>query len=337
MQWMEPFSITQATGEDKMCQSLLAKGDKRMKKEYLTDGGSAMKKEEQPKQKRRHTGIRRYLLHRSTMLMACLVAVFLTMKNSFISTEPDRSLFYEVFTLKQENWPETTGLIGSAIFQMNDICSVSTWLIIFLPFFAAYPFVTILCDDFHSNFIRSAAIRIGCRRYMRRVFRYGIASIFLIGTLALGVFSIFCYLTCYHTEQLPLQDNNDLYRVVCGQINIEPFAPESYHYILPVLGRYLIILFVMLIAGITSFLFAAVTKNKYFSLCVPCLVYYFLIKMSEVMTDHGLAWGEYISPMAVFHHVPGSAALVFFGICMVLLAEEVFVCLIGREADYLAC
>lgn len=285
---------------------------------------------------KKNGGIKRYIFHKSTIVITFIMALLLTMKNSEISIEPSRSLLYDVFVVKKENW-QYIDLFGTAVYQMDSVVNISSWLIMFLPFLVAYPFVTILCDDFHSNFICSAVVREGFNRYMRGVYRYGIMSIFVIGAIALLFFSLFCIVTCYPVSDIELESQLDLYRVILQRANDGMDAPDITLYIFPILVQYFKMIFTFLIAGMVSFLFAAITKNKYFSLCIPCLLYYFLIKLSEGLANAGYMWGDYISPMSLFHYSFNWVVLIIMTISIIALSEELFVLIIGREVDRVAC
>ncbi|MGN0158252.1 MAG: hypothetical protein ACI39W_03780 [Brotaphodocola sp.] len=289
------------------------------------------------KHKKRLAGITRYLFHKGVYLSAVLIGIFLCLKISWITADPvKKSLLYDIAVTGKENWTKT--FETTAIYQMWDVNSIDSWLLMFLPFFSAYPFVTVFCDDFQSGFVRSAGIRKGSRRYMRQIYLYGIAAIWLSGILALCVFSLICIKCCYSISDVGREEGVLLYRILCDEYYKGYSPPSGKVYVIPVLSRYLRILSAMNIAGIISYLLAAVTKNKYFSLCVPCLLYYFLIKVSDALVAHGIGWGAYITPYITINMPMKSPLLVLAAlVCIILLAQELFVHLIGREADYLEC
>ncbi|MBD8973841.1 MAG: hypothetical protein EGQ63_08390 [Clostridiales bacterium] len=278
---------------------------------------------------RRYTGG----IHMPGMIL--LMVVLLTMKNSFMTTETERTLFYEIFKDGKAAF-EQAGLIGTAVFQLTDIGNVSDWLVIFFPFIAGYSFVTVLCDDFQSGFVRLAAVRMGSRRYLRRMFRCGILAILVIGITALLLFGIFCRVTCLSIHDLPHEEAAMLYKAIWRKTYAGTSDPTIWNYIYPLLRNNLVILFVMLLEGLISFLLAAATKNKYFSLFVPCMVLYILVKTADSLVERGFGWAEYLSPAAWLVHTPALIVVLSLSIFIVVAAEEAFVRLLDRGVDCLA-
>ena len=104
----------------------------------------------------------------------------------------------------------------------------------------------------------------------------------------------------------------------------------------PIIHNDMVILFVMLLEGLVSFLLAAGTKNKYFSLCVPCMVLYILVKTSNSLTEQGFGWAEYLSPTIWLTHVPSMITLISLSVFIIAIAENIFVQLLERGVDCLA-
>lgn len=277
----------------------------------------------------------RYINGWGFICMILFMFILLTMKNSFMTIEPERTLFYEVFEDKKENW-NNTGLIATAVFQLTDISNLNEWLIIFFPFIAAYTFVTIFCDDFQSGFVRFAAIRMGSQKYIHKIFRYGIFSILMTGLTALILFAIFCAVSCVPLHKLPHEEAAMLYKVIWQKQYTNTADPVIWHYLYPIIHNDMAILFIMLLEGLVSFLLAAGTKNKYFSLCVPCMVLYILVKTSNSLTERGLGWAEYLSPTVWLTHVPSMIVLISLSVFIIGIAEVIFVRLLERGVDYLA-
>lgn len=280
-------------------------------------------------------GSSRYLHGWGFICMILLMVVLLSMKNSFMVTNPEQTLFYEVFEGNNETW-HNAGLIGTAVFQFTDVGNTSEWLIIFFPFIAAYTFVTIFCDDFQSGFVRSAAVRMGTQRYLRRMFRYGILNILITGLVALILFGIFCAITCIPLHDLPQEESTMLYKAIWRKTYTGAGSPSLWSFLYPILHNSMVILFVMLLEGLVSFLIAAATKNKYFSLCGPCMVLYILIKTSDSLTEHGYGWAQYLSPAIWFVHIPAVIVIISLSLFIITATEEVFIRLLEKEVDCLA-
>ena len=280
-------------------------------------------------------GCGRYISGWGFICMILLMLILLTMKNSFMETEPERTLLYEIFEVGKEHWINT-GLIATSVFQLTDISNLSEWLIIFFPFIASYTFVTIFCDDFQSGFVRCTAFRMGSQKYIHKIFRYGILSILMTGLTALILFTIFCAVTCVPLHNLPHEEAAMLYKVIWQKNYTNTVDPVIWHYLYPIIHNDMVILFVMLLEGLVSFLLAAGTKNKYFSLCVPCMVLYILVKTSNSLTEQGFGWAEYLSPTIWLTHVPSMITLISLSVFIIAIAENIFVQLLERGVDCLA-
>ena len=69
-------------------------------------------------------GCGRYISGWGFICMILLMLILLTMKNSFMETEPERTLYYEIFEVGKEHWINT-GLIATSVFQLTDISNLS--------------------------------------------------------------------------------------------------------------------------------------------------------------------------------------------------------------------
>ncbi len=281
-------------------------------------------------------GIWRYLLRRQTIGMIFFMACFFSLKESQIFVDRDQSLLYDVLIRGRTEWGES-GIFSTAVYQMASITNMNAWLVMFLPFLLAYPYVITVCDDYQSHFIRSTMIRKGFFPYVRDCYWYGIISMTVIGSISLILYTLFCVITCDPLSALNAENQQMLYRVICGKAALRVGRSSGMYYVLPVLTGYIRMLCAFLISGLLSVLGMAWSKNKYFSLCMPCLVYYLLIRTSETLVDNGVEIGQYISPMQLVQNEIPIWLLLLVTAGIVIVVERIFIWMMGREVDRGAC
>ena len=84
------------------------------------------------------------------------------------------------------------------------------------------------------------------------------------------LYTLFCVITCDPLSALNAENQQMLYRVICGKAALRVGRSSGMYYVLPVLTGYIRMLCAFLISGLLSVLGMAWSKNKYFSLCMPC-------------------------------------------------------------------
>ena len=281
-------------------------------------------------------GIWRYLLRRQTIGMIFFMACFFTLKESRIFVDRDQSLLYDVLIRGRTEWGEA-GIFSTAVYQMASITNMNAWLVMFLPFLLAYPYAITVCDDYQSHFIRSTMIRKGFYPYVRDCYWYGIISMIAIGGISLIVYTLFCVITCDPLSVLDAEKQQMLYRVISGKASTGVQASSGFYYILPIFKGYIRMLCAFLVSGLLSVLGMAWSKNKYFSLCMPCLIYYLLIRTSETLVDNHIGIGKYISPMRLVQNEIPIWLLLLIVAGVVIVTEKIFIWMMGKEVDRGAC
>lgn len=261
---------------------------------------------------------------------------FLALKESGIFIDRNQSLLYDVLIRGREEWGEA-GIFSTAVYQMDSIANMNAWLVMFLPFLLAYPYVITVCDDYQSHFIRCTMIRKGFYPYVRDSYWYGIISMLVIGGIALMLYTVFCVIACDPLSALDTDKQRMLYRVISGKTDRGVNAASALSYLLPVLTRDIRMLCAFLVSGLLSVLGMAWSKNKYLSLCMPCLLYYLLIRTSATLVDNHITFGAYISPMRLVQNEIPVWLLLVIVTGIVILAKCVFIWMMGREVDRGAC
>jgi len=225
-----------------------------------------------------------------------------------------------------KNWIKQNVMISPYDVFCN---STSSYLKMFIPIVAAFPFIPNFCSERNSGNIRFTITRTGKFRYYISKF----LSSFIGGGLAISLGYII-----YGLIVIPIFSS-------LSELNIGIFAFfTSFEIFKNVISNIAGMFIYGAVSTLPAFLFASIVRNRYIILCVPFMIIYIYQSIVNRMIIHALSKGKFdkigeidaFSPFSVqqiFSNIGHRGIIIFLNITYLLIALVLFIVFMNRRLD----
>lgn len=216
-------------------------------------------------------------------LLSAIILLALILSSSCVlidSTLPQYSIAEFIFKTDRTLWLSETAYDCTSIF--SDGFS-NQWIGIFIPFLVAFPCIPIFCDEYNSNCWRHSVERLGLKKYIiSKFFCIAIVSVCLI-FICYGIFAIICFGVFPFPDEYPKDPE------LTGLADFWGFnrAFESDSILLFVAGRFVIVTSITVLGGLFCLIVSAMSMNKYVSMGIPVLIYFFFAQVCVSIVSNG--------------------------------------------------
>ncbi len=177
---------------------------------------------------------------------------------------------YSVFRVLTEFDRET--LLGNTDFCSFEVArkGVGSWLSLFIPIIAAFPYVTVLCDGYRTGaarfeIFRSTRLRCHASEFLAACLAGGLAVMAGYALFVLAVYFLFPNIHAYPAEL------RDFYEEMAAYMN--PFVSQGGYGTALLIKTGGMFLYGAACAA-PAVMFAGITRNKYLALCIPFFLKY---------------------------------------------------------------
>lgn len=216
-------------------------------------------------------------LFSANFLLAAAVMLALIFSTGCVlidSDIPQYSIGEFIFKTDRSLWISQSAYSSVNIFAAG---FSNRWLGIFVPFLAAFACVPAFCDEYNSNCWRHCIERLGMKKYIISKFLCCITVSFSLIIVCYSIFGVICFCVfpmpseCYHEPFLRKWYEFYGYNVLFDSDSILLFA----------IGRTLTAAMVAIIGGLFCHIVSALTMNKYVSMGIPVLLYFFFAQIGN--------------------------------------------------------
>lgn len=137
------------------------------------------------------------------------------------------------------------------------LCGSGSWLSMFIPMVAAFPFVSLFCDEKSGGAIRISIVRQGRRRYNLSKYISGIVSGGCAVALGYIIYGVIVYVMFPSLSQYNCTDIFTKYGIS-----------------VVIIGKIFSMFLYGILSSIMALLFSSFIRNKYLILCIPFMLKY---------------------------------------------------------------
>ena len=228
------------------------------------------------------TDLRKSLLS-VNFLLSCTVMLTLIFSAGTGSAEhlsEEYSILGLIFKTNKDIWLTYECFSAESMF----LCGfLNQWTGIFIPFLAAFACVPIFCDEFNSNCWRHSVGRIGVRKYIGSKFFCSIIVSFALIIICYTVFAAVCFGVFPSYEQYAEGVFRKPWYEYYGFMRIFNSKNHALFIVLKILSSSI----VASVGGLFCLVISGITMNKYISLGIPVLIYFFFAQVSFSLTNTG--------------------------------------------------
>ena len=263
------------------------------------------------------------------MLFAVLFLTFIFLMNVY-DTATGTSLLYEILS----NGLKLDDHGSSLLFQLYAVARTNQALAYFAPAALGIVMAGSFCDEWNSRFIAFKFARMDKKVYLKELVLQTVMISCIMTILAYVLFamivSVFLHTPKDYEEYMQVL----IYNIVTGSRAEGATDILAWKMFLGIVIAVAMLLVYMAITGLFVMLVAAISKNMYITLCLPCYVYYILGTISRrIFFVLGKDWGAYFEPGILYAWNQNMISYIALCVFLFLLISGLFYMLMERGVD----